>query len=51
MKPQLIIDSNERGLLCESVERKATKAGLTVARQAWWLEITNWVGRVLRLRA
>ena len=34
MKPQLIIDSNERGLLCESVERKATKAGLTVARQA-----------------
>ena len=34
MKPQLIIDSNERGTLCESVERKATKAGLTVARQA-----------------
>jgi len=34
MKPQLIIDSNERGTLCESVERKAAKAGLTVARQA-----------------
>lgn len=34
MKPQLIIDSNERGTLCESVERKATKSGLTVARQA-----------------
>ena len=33
MKPQLIIDSNERGLLCESVERKAQRAGLTVARQ------------------
>ena len=33
MKPQLIIDSNERGLLCESVERKAHKAGLTVSRQ------------------
>jgi len=33
MKPQLVIDSNERGTLCESVERKATKAGLTVARQ------------------
>lgn len=34
MKPQLIIDSNERGTLCESVERKASKSGLTVARQA-----------------
>ena len=34
MKPQLIIDSNERSTLCESVERKAAKAGLTVARQA-----------------
>ena len=34
MKPQLIIDSNERGTLCESVERKAAKSGLTVARQA-----------------
>jgi len=34
MKPQLIIDSNERGTLCESVERKAVKSGLTVARQA-----------------
>tara|TARA_R100000231_G_scaffold128288_1_gene99336 strand:+ start:497 stop:1192 length:696 start_codon:yes stop_codon:yes gene_type:complete len=34
MKPQLVIDSNERGTLCESVERKAAKSGLTVARQA-----------------
>ena len=34
MKPQLIIYSNERGTLCESVERKAAKSGLTVARQA-----------------
>lgn len=34
MKPQLIIDSNERGTLCDSVERKAVKSGLTVARQA-----------------
>ena len=34
MKPQLIIDSNERGTLCDSVERKAAKSGLTVARQA-----------------
>ena len=34
MKPQLIIDSNERGTLCESVERKAAKSGRTVARQA-----------------
>jgi len=33
MKPQLIIDSNERGLLCESIERKAQKAGLVVARK------------------
>lgn len=33
MKPQLIIDSNERGLLCESIERKAKKAGLVVARK------------------
>ncbi len=34
MKPQLIIDSNERGTLCDSVERKAAKSGLAVARQA-----------------
>lgn len=33
MKPQLIIDSNERGLLCESVQRKASRAGLSVARK------------------
>ena len=33
MKPDLIIDSNERGSLCESIERKAKKAGLTVVRQ------------------
>ena len=33
MKPQLIIDSNS--VVCFApVERKATKAGLTVARQA-----------------
>jgi ERCC4-type nuclease len=32
-KPDLIIDSNERGTLCESVERRAEKAGMTVARQ------------------
>ncbi len=51
MKPQLIIDSNERGLLCESIERKATKAGLTVARQALVVETTNWVGRALKPRA
>jgi len=33
MKPQLYIDSNERGTLCESIERKAKKAGLVVARK------------------
>ncbi len=33
MKPQLYIDSNERGLLCESIERKAKKVGLVVARK------------------
>ena len=33
MKPHLIIDTNERGLLCESIERKASNAGLTVVRQ------------------
>ena len=32
-KPDLIIDSNERGPLCESIQRKADKAGLAVARQ------------------
>ena len=33
-KPNLIIDSNERGLLCDSVLRKAEKTGLIVNRQA-----------------
>ena len=33
MKPDLVIDSNERGSLCEAVERKARKAGLNVVRQ------------------
>lgn len=33
-KPDLIIDSNERGSLCESVIRKAEKEGLTVIRKA-----------------
>ena len=33
MKPQLYIDSNERGTLCESIERKAKKVGLVVARK------------------
>lgn len=33
VEPHLIIDSNERGLLCESVERKAAKVGLSVIRQ------------------
>tara|TARA_R100001230_G_C5689122_1_gene201111 strand:- start:1742 stop:2440 length:699 start_codon:yes stop_codon:yes gene_type:complete len=32
-KPDLIIDSNERGTLCESVERRATKAGLNIVRK------------------
>ena len=32
-KPDLIIDSNERGTLCESVERRAKKEGLNVVRQ------------------
>jgi len=32
-KPDLIIDSNERGPLCDAVERKANKAGLAVVRQ------------------
>ena len=34
MKPDLQIDSNERGALCESVIRKANKDGLTVNRTA-----------------
>ena len=33
-KPNLIIDSNERGMLCDSVLRKAEKAGLIVNRQS-----------------
>ena len=33
VKHDLIIDSNERGSLCESIERKAKKAGLSVARK------------------
>jgi DNA excision repair protein ERCC-4 len=32
-KPDLIIDTNERGSLCESIERKARKEGLNVTRQ------------------
>ena len=32
-KPDLIIDSNERGTLCESVERRAAKAGLNIVRK------------------
>lgn len=34
MRPDLIIDSNERGSLCESVLRKAQRSGLAVARKA-----------------
>ena len=34
VKVDLVIDSNERGILCESVLRKAEKAGLTVARKS-----------------
>ena len=33
-KPELIIDTNERGKLCESVLRKAEKQGLIVGRKA-----------------
>ena len=33
VKPDLIIDSNERGSLCESIERRAKKEGLTITRQ------------------
>jgi len=32
-KPDLIIDTNERGTLCESIERRASKEGLNVVRQ------------------
>ena len=32
-KPDLIIDSNERGPLCDSILRKAQKHGLAVVRQ------------------
>jgi ERCC4-type nuclease len=32
-RPAMIIDSNERGVLCESVIRKAEKAGLSVIRK------------------
>ena len=32
-KPDLIIDTNERGSLCESIERKARREGLNVTRQ------------------
>ena len=32
-KPDLIIDTNERGSLCESIQRKARKEGLNVTRQ------------------
>jgi|TARA_Y100001973_G_C5188642_1_gene329457 ERCC4-type nuclease len=32
-RPDLIIDSNERGSLCESIERKATKMGMHVVRK------------------
>ena len=33
MKPELLIDSNERGPLCDSILRKAEKAGLRVVRK------------------
>ena len=32
-KPDLIIDTNERGPLCESIQRKAIKSGLKVVRE------------------
>jgi|TARA_R100001509_G_scaffold60285_1_gene33276 ERCC4-type nuclease len=32
-KPAMIVDSNERGVLCDSVLRKAEKAGLSVIRK------------------
>ena len=34
VKVDLIIDSNERGILCESVLRKAEKVGLSVSRKS-----------------
>jgi len=34
VKIDLIIDSNERGILCEAVERRAKSAGMTVIRQS-----------------
>jgi ERCC4-type nuclease len=34
VKPELFIDSNERGPLCDSILRKAEKAGLRVARKS-----------------
>lgn len=33
VKPDLIIDSNERGPLCESIERRGNKEGLNIVRQ------------------
>ena len=33
-KIDLIIDSNERGVLCEAINRRAKNAGLSVVRQA-----------------
>jgi ERCC4-type nuclease len=32
-RPAMIVDSNERGVLCDSVLRKAEKAGLSVIRK------------------
>ena len=32
-KPDLIIDSNERGPLCEAIERRAQKSGLHIVRK------------------
>ena len=32
-RPDLIIDSNERGPLCESIERKAAKMGMQIVRK------------------
>tara|TARA_R100000008_G_C3581701_1_gene168988 strand:- start:1666 stop:2370 length:705 start_codon:yes stop_codon:yes gene_type:complete len=34
VKPELIIDTNERGSLCDSVLRKAEKAGLIILRKS-----------------
>ena len=38
-KPDLIIDTNERGSLCESIERKARKEGLNVS--ITWTQTMN----------